>query len=100
MRGMKKWLPFKSLKGQYEKIEAMKTERNRQEKPLLSEDAIQDLNEKLSQLRRGEKTTVTFYVHSQLLTKEAIFERIEVEQSRIYFMGFTIPLSSLIALEV
>jgi hypothetical protein len=29
MRGMKKWLPFKSLSGQYDMLDKMKSERNK-----------------------------------------------------------------------
>ena len=56
MRGMKKWLPFKSLKGQYEELEKMKKERAKVEKPVLSEDEEEEVNRFLIGLKRGEKT--------------------------------------------
>lgn len=96
MRGMKKWLPFRSLKGQYEMIAKMKKERMQVERPILTEDEEEEVNEFLLHLRRGEKTKVTFYMDHELLTKEAVFHRIEKEDERICFYGFSIPLRSLL----
>lgn len=96
MRGMKKWLPFKSLKGQYEVLEKMKNERNKVTKPILSEDEEEEVNRFLVGLKRGEKTKVTFYMDHELITKEAIFCRIEKDQERIFFYGFSIPLNNLV----
>ncbi len=96
MRGMKKWLPFKSLNGQYEMIEEMKKERNKIQKPILSEDEEDEINMFLINVRKGEKTKVTFYMNHELLTKEAIFNKIEKDNERIYFYGFSIPLNCLL----
>mgnify|MGYP002516266836 CR=1 FL=1 len=96
MRGMKKWLPFKSLKGQYEELEKMKKERAKVEKPVLSEDEEEEVNRFLIGLKRGEKTKVTFYMDHELMTKEAVFVKIEKEQERIVFYGFSIPLNNLV----
>lgn len=96
MRGMKKWLPFKSLNGQYEMIDEMKKERNKVSKPILSEDEEEEVNKFLTNLQKGEKTKVTFYMNHELLTKEAVFNKIEVETKRIYFYGFSIPLTWLV----
>ena len=44
MRGMKKWLPFKSLSGQYEELDKMKSSRKKVAMPELSVDQIDELN--------------------------------------------------------
>lgn len=98
MRGMKKWLPFKSLNGQYEMLKKMKKERRKVERPILSEDEEEEINRFLMQLKGGERTKVTFYMDHELLTKEAVFRKIEKTQDRIFFYGFSIPLGNLLSI--
>lgn len=95
-RGMKKWMPFKSLKGQYQVVNRMKEEKKKQTKPELSEDEAENINRILLSLRRGEKTCVTFYHERELMTRDGIFNRISQEERRIYFFGFSLSLGDLV----
>lgn len=61
MRGMMKWLPFKSLKGQYEILEAYEREKEKVVKPELSDDKIEEINYKLVSLKPGDKVKVKYY---------------------------------------
>lgn len=97
MRGMKKWLPFKSLKGQYEVIDAMKKERAWIERPELSEDRMAEINETLVSLSKGQSIAVTFYCDHELMTKRVVFDRLSYEQRKVYFVGFALPVYDIMA---
>lgn len=61
MRGMAKWLPFKSLSGQYEVLNQHEIERQKVEKPELEEDEIEKINQTLIQLKKGDYLSITYY---------------------------------------
>lgn len=46
-RGSIKWQPFKTMPEQYERIEQYMLDQNKIERPILSEDQLRTLNEKL-----------------------------------------------------
>ncbi|EGQ0303389.1 YolD-like family protein [Staphylococcus pseudintermedius] len=46
-RGIVKWQPFKTIPEQYEMIKQYEKNQNKIDKPLLSEEQIQDVNQKL-----------------------------------------------------
>ncbi len=99
MRGMKKWLPFKSLNGQYEYIEAMKKEKKKVEKPELSLDQIDELNHALITFRKGDIAKVKYFQDGEIIQKEAVFLRCNGVSKTVDFKGFTLTFKSLIALE-
>lgn len=99
MRGMMKWLPFKSLKGQYDILDKAKREKKKVERPELSSDGIEDIDRILHQLTSGDKTRVTFYHNGEILSREEIFLRADSMERRIYFLGFSLTLGNLLALE-
>ncbi len=100
MRGMKKWLPFKSLKGQFEMLDEMKTERKKMEKPELSIDQIDDLNRALSSLRKGDRTTVTYFDGGTIHTRNVVFLKSDGMTRNVFFKDFSLPFSSLISFEM
>ena len=100
MRGMKKWLPFKSLKGQYQILDRMKENRMKTTKPELSIDQIDDLNRALSSLQKGDKTTVTYFDDGNILKKDAVFLKSDGTTMNVFFKGFSLPFSSLISFEM
>lgn len=53
MRGRKKWLPFKSLSGQYERLDEREREEEKVSRPELSLDEREDINNTLVSLREG-----------------------------------------------
>jgi hypothetical protein len=100
MRGMKKWLPFKSLKGQYQVLDRMKENRMKTTKPELSIDQIDDLNRALSSLQKGDKTIVTYFDDGNILKKDAVFLKSDGTTMNVFFKGFSLPFSSLISFEM
>ncbi len=99
MRGMKKWMPFKSLKGQYETLDKMKNERKKQTMPELSIDEIDDLNRALTTLKKGDKTSVTYFTDGEILKKDVVFLRCDGYSRTVLFKEVTIPFASLISFE-
>lgn len=99
MRGMKKWLPFKSLTGQYEYINAMKQEREKVAKPELSLDAVDDLNHSLTTLKKGDITEVCYYSDGRIIKQKAVFLRCNGYNKTVEFKGFTLQFESLLKFE-
>lgn len=99
MRGMKKWLPFKSLSGQYEVLDQMRAERNKKEKPELSIDEIDDLNRALVSLQKGDVTKVTYFHEGEILNKTVVFVKCDGYAKTVFFKGFSLPFTSLLKLE-
>ncbi len=98
MRGMAKWLPFKSLKGQYDILDRAKKERRKVARPELSEDGEEEIDHVLRLLRKGDRTMVTFYCNGEILTREEVFLRTDNQERRIYFLGFSLTLGNLLSL--
>ena len=99
MRGMKKWLPFKSLSGQYEMLSEMQKRRNRKEKPELSSDEIDGINMALTSLKKGEKAKVTFYEDGDIHQEKTIFIRLDGYERKVFFKGFCVEFANLLKLE-
>lgn len=98
MRGMKKWLPFKSLKGQDEVLERKAGERTKVERPVLSSDMEEELDHVLHSLRRGDRAAITFFHDGEILSREDVFDRTDALERRVYFFGFSLTLGSLLGL--
>ena len=99
MRGMKKWLPFKSLKDQYRVLNGVVNERNKQEKPELSSDQIEELNRALVTLQKGEATKVTYFEDGSIISREARFLKSDGYLQTVFFKGFSLPFAALLKLE-
>ncbi len=99
MRGMKKWLPFKSLSGQYEMIDKMKEERKKVTMPELSVDQIDDLNRVLVSLQKGDAVEVTYFQEGEVLSRRGVFLKCDGYSKQVFFKGFSLPFSSLLKFE-
>lgn len=60
-RGLIKWAPFDSLVGFRTNIEQMLIERNKIEKPILSLDQINELNNQINQIDLGKTNVLIEY---------------------------------------
>ncbi|MFA6624411.1 MAG: YolD-like family protein [Bacilli bacterium] len=99
MRGMKKWLPFKSLNGQYEALGKMVNDRNKSDKPVLSVDEEEDINRSISSLTKGSVCTVTFYEDGKILSWTSKFLHCDEITKKIVFQDFTLCLSDLLGIQ-
>ncbi|MCR4697901.1 MAG: YolD-like family protein [Bacilli bacterium] len=99
MRGMKKWLPFKSLSGQYDMLDKMKSERNKVAMPELSVDQIDELNRVLVSLQKGDQVEVVYFQEGEILRKRGIFLRCDGYNQKVFFKGFVLPFNALLRFE-
>ncbi len=100
MRGMKKWLPFKSLSGQYEVLAEHEKRRKRVAKPELSPEEQEEINEVIVSLKRGDVVFVSYYREGNIYRKEqrTYLSCDEVSRSLSFREG-VISFASLLALE-
>lgn len=96
MRGMKKWLPFKSLNGQYQVLEEMEKERKKVSKPELSIDEIEEINLVLTSLQRGDRVKVTYYQNGQIVKRNFIFLKVDTYQKRLIGQGISLSFEDLL----
>lgn len=99
MRGMKKWLPFKSLDGQYEMLEEMKRQRTKKERPELSVDEMEEMNRILVSSVHGDVVKVRFYCDGDIRECTKMFQKCDTEWQRLYLNGMTLPFSDLLKIE-
>lgn len=65
-RGMKKWAPYKSLTDQYEKLYELRKERNKIEKPTISMEKADEINEILINYH-FETLKIKFYKKGEII---------------------------------
>ena len=70
-RGMKKWAPYKSLNKQYEDIHRLREERHRVEKPLISSDEAEIINNILIHYN-NESLIIKYYRDGKILIYEGM----------------------------
>jgi len=78
-RGMKKWAPFSSLIEQATCLEQMRYERNKIEKPILTDDQMEKINYVLQTYRKGQTVKIKFYNDGYLYFIETQIKRIDLE---------------------
>ena len=76
---MKKWAPFSSLIEQATCLEQMRYERNKIDKPVLSDDQIEKINYILQSYKRGQIVKIKFYNDGYLYVIETQIKRIDLE---------------------
>lgn len=99
MRGMMKWLPFKSLSNQYKILDDHKREAEKVTKPELSEDEIEDMNNLLVSLNRGDRISVTYFDDGRILTLIDDFRRADPLERKLFLSKCGISFDSLLNLK-
>lgn len=99
MRGMMKWQPFKSLSGQYKILEEHKKQKEKIDKPELSDDEIEDINSLLVALTRGDRVDVTYYDDGLICTVTDYFINCDSIEQRVIFRRKSVPFNVLLGLK-
>ena len=91
-RGMKKWAPYKSLNEQADFINKMYYEKHKIEKPKISSDVADDINEILTNYQ-NELLTITYFDDGYVCSIDAHIYKIDIINKRIYldrtsYIGF------------
>lgn len=84
-RGMVKWQAFKTLPEQYEQLEQYIQDQNKTDKPLLSDDQLNDLNDKLIFKMYHEPTIeLRYFVDGYIKTKEGYIHKVDVHKQILH----------------
>ena len=98
-RGMKKWAPYKSLNEQEHYLNKLHKDNEKVEKPKLSSDAAEEINEILVNYH-GEELVITFYRNERIQRINSTIKKIDAENKKIVLPDRkTILFSELINLE-
>lgn len=81
-RGMVKWQPFKTMPEQYERLEQYILDQNKIERPILSEDQLNELNDTLVyKMFHDPSLTVSYYKDGYIENVEGIIHKVgDLEQ--------------------
>ncbi|MBQ6687541.1 MAG: YolD-like family protein [Bacilli bacterium] len=83
-RGIIKWAPFNSVAPSKEIINRLNQEKQKINKPILSEEQLNCLQQKLLESYTGEiKTTIEYYKNGKILKECSFINRIDLNQRRI-----------------
>lgn len=91
-RGMKKWAPYKTLTEQYSNLATMQRNKEKKEKPLISKERAEDINQILTSYQ-GEILNIKFYKKGEICEIISPIIKIDVinkalilpEKIKIYF---------------
>ena len=81
-RGMKKWAPYKSLNEQENYLNKLHKDNERVEKPKISSDAAEEINEILVNYQ-GEELLITFYRNNNIQSITSIIKKIDADNKKI-----------------
>ena len=74
-RGMKKWAPYKTLNEQWETLDKM-SEEEYIEKPKISSEEAEEINEKLVNYH-GQELTFYYYKNGKVLKEKSTIKKID-----------------------
>ena len=98
-RGMKKWAPYKSLNEQEKYLNKLHETNQRTEKPQISSDEAELINEILVNYQ-GEELQITYWRNNKIDTTSTILKKIDPENKKIVLQDRrTISFNEIIKLE-
>lgn len=98
-RGMKKFLPFASLKEQAVFLRAMQVDKQRIEKPEISEDTKEEINTILQE--SADKTLLFYYfANGFIYTVEDKIKKIDLINKQIVLSEIKISFTNLLNIEI
>ncbi|MGM7691816.1 YolD-like family protein [Staphylococcus saprophyticus] len=78
-RGIVKWNAFKTLPEQYEQLEQYIQDQNKIDRPSLSDDQLNDLNDKLIfKMYNDPKIELRYFENGYIKTKEGCIHKVDV----------------------
>lgn len=99
-RGMMKWNAFNALLAHGSNVKKMMMERKRIEKPVLSSDQIEELNDKLRlAIEDSREIEVAFYSNGYILLAEGVIKKIELNMKLLVLPDIKIKLDDILQIE-
>lgn len=97
-RGMKKWAPYKTLNEQWETLDKM-SEEEYVEKPKISNEEAEEINEKLVNYS-GEEYTFYYYKRGKIFKEKTAIKKIDVFNHKLILdNGVSILLKDLVGIK-
>ena len=81
-RGMKKWAPYKSLPEQEKYLKKLKEEQEKQVRPEISYDEMEEINEILVNYA-GEEVIIAYWRNEKINTVSTTIKKIDVDNKKI-----------------
>ena len=99
-RGMKKWAPYSSLIEQATCLEEMKYQRNKIERPILSEDRKEKINYILQSYQKGQIVKIEFFNDGYLYFINTTIKRIDLENRKLILEHGKLDFLNLIDIDI
>lgn len=97
-RGMKKYLPFASLREQAIHLNKMMQQKQRVEKPLISEDSKREINDILITYN-GEKLVLIYYDNGFIKSIKTTIKKIDTYSKKLVLNDFSIKFTNLLNIQ-
>lgn len=98
-RGMKKFLPFASLKEQAIFLAAMQKEKQKVEKPLISDDTKEEINRILSEYH-GETVLLYYYDRGFIKNVTGPIKKIDILNQTLIMDDLKVSFTNLLNVEI
>ncbi|ASF18714.1 YolD-like family protein [Staphylococcus saprophyticus] len=84
-RGMVKWQPFKTMPEQYERLEQYILDQNKIERPILSEDQLNELNDTLVyKMFHDPSIELRYFENGYIKTKVGYIHKVDVHTKTLH----------------
>ncbi len=98
-RGMKKYLPFSSLIEQESELNKMLYEKNKVEKPLISNECAIKINDILKNYNPDEDYTFKLFFDGYIYKYTGKIIKVDTNNKKIFFKEFSLPLKNILDIE-
>ena len=98
-RGMKKWAPFSSLIEQSTILNEMFYEKHKQEKPSISKERAEKINQILSNYS-GQKLRIKYYYDGYIYELSTVVKRIDSINKKLIFEEGNMPFKEIIDIDI
>lgn len=77
-RGKVKWAPFKTMPEQYEKLEQYMEDQNKIDMPLLSQEQLEDINDKVNtKIRKKTITEISYWKNGYIFSIQCYINKVD-----------------------
>ncbi len=81
-RGMKKWAPYKTLQEQWTTLDSLADNDEKVEKPKISNEEAEEINEKLVNYH-GQELTFYYYKNGRVLKEKSTIKKIDAFNKKL-----------------
>ena len=97
-RGMKKWVPYKSLVEHDEELKKWRINREKISRPILMEDKIEEINNFLTNYD-GSECLLSYFYDGNIIQEKGIIKRIDLYSQSLKINDSTINIKDITDIE-